>query len=219
MIFARMVSLLLLLLATTGASATEWELARDRNGVKVWTREEPGFPISAFKAVTVVDSSLSGLVSLILDTDSVSQWAYRVLRIEVLSRDDAAATFIIRTETDFPWPLSNRDVVLAGQVSQDEKSRIVTVRSRSTPLGQYPPHPDFVRMPEMIGDWIFRPLGHGKVEVTMIGRANPAGNIPFGVVSLIIHETPYQTLIGLRKIIGQERYQRARLSQIRELQE
>ena len=219
MIFARMVSLLLLLLATAGASATEWELARDRNGVKVWTREEPGFPISAFKAVTVVDSSLSGLVSLILDTDSVSQWAYRVLRIEVLSRDDAAATFIIRTETDFPWPLSNRDVVLAGQVSQDEKSRIVTVRSRSTPLGQYPPHPDFVRMPEMIGDWIFRPLGGGKVEVTMIGRANPAGNIPFGVVSLIIHETPYQTLIGLRKIIGQERYQRARLSQIRELQE
>lgn len=219
MIFARMVRLLLLLLVTTGASATEWELARDRNGVKVWTREEPGFPISAFKAVTVVDSSLAGLVSLILDTDSVSQWAYRVLRIEVLSRDDAAATFIIRTETDFPWPLSNRDVVLAGQVSQDEKSRIVTVRSRSTPLGQYPPHPDFVRMPEMIGDWIFRPLGHGKVEVTMIGRANPAGNIPFGVVSLIIHETPYQTLIGLRKIIGQERYQRARLSQIRELQE
>lgn len=218
MIFARVVGLLLLLV-TAGASAMEWELARDRNGVKVWTREEPGFPISAFKAVTVVDSSLSGLVSLILDTDSVSQWAYRVLRIEVLSRDDAAATFIIRTETDFPWPLSNRDVVLAGQVSQDEKSRIVTVRSRSTPLGQYPPHPDFVRMPEMIGDWIFRPLGHGKVEVTMIGRANPAGNIPFGVVSLIIHETPYQTLIGLRKIIGQERYQRARLSQIRELQE
>lgn len=218
MIFARVVGLLLLLV-TAGASAMEWELARDRNGVKVWTREEPGFPISAFKAVTVVDSSLAGLVSLILDTDSVSQWAYRVLRIEVLSRDDAAATFIIRTETDFPWPLSNRDVVLAGQVSQDEKSRIVTVRSRSTPLGQYPPHPDFVRMPEMIGDWIFRPLGHGKVEVTMIGRANPAGNIPFGVVSLIIHETPYQTLIGLRKIIGQERYQRARLSQIRELQE
>ena len=219
MIFARMVTLLLLLLATTGASATERELARDCKGVKVWTRDEPGFPISAFKAVTVVDSSLSGLVSLIMDTDRINLWAYRIMRIEVLARDDVASTFVIRTETDFPWPLTNRDVVLAGQVSQDEKSRTVTVRSRSTPAGQYPSHPDFLRMPEMIGDWIFRPLGGGKVEVTMIGRANPAGNIPYGVVNLIIHETPYQTLIGLRKIIGQERYQRARLSQIRELQE
>jgi hypothetical protein len=33
----------------------------------------------------------------------------------------------------------------------------------------------------------------------MIGRANPSGNIPFGVVNLIIHETPYRTLLGLRR--------------------
>lgn len=220
MIFAKVTRLFfLLLLVATSAGAAEWELARDRGGVKVWTREEPGFPIRAFKAVTVVDSSLSGLVSLILDTDRVSQWAYRIMKIEVLSRDDAEASFVIRTETDFPWPLSNRDVILAGQVSQDDKTRIVTIRSRSTPVGQYPLDPDFLRMPDMVGDWIFRPLGHGKVEVTMIGRANPAGNIPSAVVNLIIHETPYQTLLGLRKIIGEQRYQGARLPQIRELQE
>lgn len=220
MIFAKVTRLFfLLLLVATSAGAAEWELARDRNGIKVWTREEPGFPIRAFKAVTVVDSSLSGLVSLILDTDRISQWAYRIMRIEVLSRDDATASFVIRTETDFPWPLSNRDVILAGQVSQDDRTKIVTVRSRSTPAGQYPLNPDFLRMPDMVGDWIFRPLGRGKVEVTMIGRANPAGNIPSAVVNLIIHETPYQTLLGLRKIIGEQRYQGARLPQIRELQE
>lgn len=200
--------------------AAEWELARDRKGIKVWTKEEPGYPIRAFKAVTVVESSLTGLVTLIMDTDRVDQWAYRVMRIEVLSRDDEAGTFVIRTETDFPWPLTNRDVVLVGKVSQDDKSRVVTIRSRSTPLGQYPLHPDFLRMPDMVGDWIFRPLPGGRVEVTMIGRANPSGNIPFGVVNLIIHETPYLTLLGLRDLISNERYRNApRLKQIRELDE
>lgn len=200
--------------------SADWELARDRKGIKVWTKEEPGYPIRAFKAVTVVESSLTGLVTLIMDTDRVDQWAYRVMRIEVLSRDDDAGTFVIRTETDFPWPLTNRDVVLVGKVSQDDKSRVVTIRSRSTPPGQYPLHPDFLRMPDMVGDWILRPLPGGRVEVTMIGRANPSGNVPFGVVNLIIHETPYLTLLGLRDMISNERYRNApRLKQIRELDE
>ena len=216
--FSRLVGVALLLLVSVVSQAAEWELARDRNGIKVWTRNEPGYPIRAFKAVTTVDSSLSGLVSLILDTDHVSEWAYRILGVNVLTRDDDAATFVIYTKTDFPWPLSNRDVVLAGQIAQDEKTKLVTIRSRSTPAGQYPEQPGFLRMPDMVGDWIFRPLGAGKVEVTMIGRANPSGNIPFGVVNLIIHETPYRTLQGLRQVIGADRYQRARLKQIKELQ-
>ncbi len=218
MMFSRLVGVALLLLVSVVSQAAEWELARDRNGIKVWTRNEPGYPIRAFKAVTTVDSSLSGLVSLIMDTDHVSEWAYRILGVNVLTRDDDAATFVIYTKTDFPWPLSNRDVVLAGQIAQDEKTKLVTIRSRSTPAGQYPEQPGFLRMPDMVGDWIFRPLGAGKVEVTMIGRANPSGNIPFGVVNLIIHETPYRTLQGLRQVIGADRYQRARLKQIKELQ-
>lgn len=210
----------LMLMAATNVMAAEWELARDRKGIKVWTREEPGYPIRAFKAVTVVESSLTALVTLIMDTDRVDQWAYRVMRIEVLARDDDAGIFVIRTETDFPWPLSNRDVVLVGKVSQEEKSRVVTIRSRSSAAGQYPHHPDFLRMPDMVGDWIFRPLSGGRVEVTMIGRANPSGNIPFGVVNLIIHETPYLTLLGLRELISDDRYRNApRLKQIREMDE
>lgn len=219
MMFSKVVGVALLLLVSVVSQASEWELARDRDGIKVWTRNEPGYPIRAFKAVTTVDSSLSGLVSLIMDTGRVTDWAYRILGVDVLARDDDAATFVIYTKTDFPWPLSNRDVVLAGQVMQDEKTKQVTIRSRSTPAGQYPKNPDFLRMPDMVGDWIFRPLGAGKVEVTMIGRANPSGNIPFGVVNLIIHETPYRTLQGLRRVIGAERYQRTQLKQIKELQD
>ena len=220
MVFSKVAVLALLLLAGVTSHASEWDLVRDRNGIKVWTRDEPGFPIRAFKAVTVVDASLTGLVTLIMDTERVNTWAYRVDRIEVLAKDDDAGTFVIRTETDFPWPLTNRDVVLAGKVSQDERTRVVTIRSRSVPAGQYPVHPDFVRMPEMVGDWIFRPLTGGRVEVTMVGRADPAGNVPTAVVNLIIHETPYQTLLGLRKRVADERYRNApRFKLIRELGE
>jgi hypothetical protein len=195
----------------------DWSLARDRDGIKVWTRLLPDFPIREFKAVVTVKSTLSGLVNLILDTDHADRWVYRTDRITVLKRDDAKGTFLIRVETDFPWPLSDRDAVLEGQIVQDEKTGVVTVRSHAQASGLYPLNPDFVRMADMDGTWIFRPLGQGMVEVTMIGRADPAGHIPASAVNLIIHETPYRTLQGLRKVIGDVRYQKTPMPQIRDM--
>lgn len=190
------------------------EPVKDSHGIKVWTYEIPNYPIRGFKATTVVKSSLSGLVNLIMDTDNASEWVYRTDKIEVLKRDDAQQTFLVRAETDFPWPLKDRDVIVQGKVSQDPASLVVTIQSQS--VGGYPAREDFVRMPDMQGTWIFKPLGKGQVEVTMIGRADPAGVLPHAVINLVIQETPYNTLKGLQKVIGAEKYQKPRLKQIQE---
>jgi hypothetical protein len=201
------------------ASADEgWELAKDSDGIRVWTRYVPGHPIREFRAVTVVRSSLSGLVNLILDTDHAARWIYRTMSVQVVKRDDEKQTFVVRVETDFPWPLANRDVVVAGRITQGAGAGAVTIRSQAVPDGVYPRDPAFVRMPDFVGDWIFRPLGGGMVEVTMQGRADPGGLIPAAVVNLIIYETPYLTLRGLRDVIGDARYQEHLLPQIREPQ-
>lgn len=206
----------LLLLSGAAAADEDWSLARDSNNIKVWTRLEAGHPVRSFKAVTVVKSTVTGLVSLILDTDNASRWIYRIDRVDVLRRDDQKATFVVRVVTDFPWPLNDRDVVVLGQIVQDEKTGIVTISSHTPPKGQYPELPGYVRIPDFDGQWQFRPLSGGLVEVTMTGRADPGGIIPASAVNLIIHETPYYTLKGLRKVIGDARYQKAQLEQIRE---
>lgn len=208
----------LLLLSCGSYADDDWSLARDRSDIKVWTRTIPDYPIRGFKAVTVVKSSLSGLISLIMDTERADQWIYRTMRVDVLKRDDEKSTFVIRVVTDFPWPLSNRDVIVAGRMSQDDKTGTVIVSSRSLVSPQYPPLDEFVRMPDIDGNWIFRPLGKGLVEVTMQGRADPGGSIPPSVVNLIIHETPYRTLQGLRRMISDRRYQDASFTMIREPQ-
>jgi hypothetical protein len=61
-----------------------------------------------------------------------------------------------------------------------------------------------------------KPLGHGEVEVTMIGLADPAGSLPSGAVNLLIHETPYRTLQGMRSAVSAAVYQQVRASQIQE---
>ncbi|MFN3398043.1 MAG: START domain-containing protein [Sulfurimicrobium sp.] len=211
--------LCLLLLLSLPAHA-DWDLARERNGISVWTQPQPGFPIHAFRATTIVPSTLNAVVALILDTASAPRWAYRTSRISVLEQDEAKGTFLIQADTDFPWPLSDRDVVLAGQVSQDEKTRVVTIRSRAVQdVVRYPPREGFLRMRDMDGVWQLRPLPGAKVEVSMTGRADPGGAIPAGVINLLIHETPYQTLRRLREVVQEAHYQQARVAGIRELAE
>jgi len=68
----------------------------------------------------------------------------------------------------------------------------------------------------MQGQWAFRPLGGGMVEVTMSGRAHPGGSIPEWAVSLVIQETPWQTLKALRRVVARHSYQYAPLPQIKE---
>jgi hypothetical protein len=211
-----LLGVLLLMPALCVHAEESWSLARERDGIRVWTREISGYPIRAFKAEMTVKSNLAGLVNLIMDTENASRWVYRTDRIQLLKRDNEKATFVIRVETDFPWPLTNRDVVLGGSVVQEEKTGTVTIQSNSLPAGEYPESPDFVRMPDMAGTWMFRPIGNGWVEVTMIGRANPGGNIPAGVVNLIIHETPLRTMQAMRRVVGEARYQKTPVPQIRE---
>lgn len=211
-----MMTLLLVAGVVQAAPEERWELATDSDGIRVWTREIPGSPLRAFKATMVVRSTLAGLVNVIQDTDNAPRWVYRTDRILLLKRDDSRGTFVIRVETDFPWPLTDRDVVVAGLVTQDERSGTVTIQSRSVSGPEYPLNPSFVRMPDMEGTWVFRPLGNEMVEVTMVGRADPSGAIPPGIVNLIIDVTPFRTMQGLRRLLPDLRYQKALLPQIRE---
>jgi hypothetical protein len=205
----------MLMAVTVSHADPAWTPALEKNGVAVWTRAAPGFSVHEFKAVTRVRSTLTGLVALILDTGNAPAWVFRTRRIDVLHRDDKAGEFRIRVITEFPWPLHDREVVVEGKIRQEADGRVV-ITSRSADSSQEAPEPGCVRMPYFSGTWIFRPLGKGEVEVTMQGLADPGGIIPGGIVNLIIHETPYQTLRGLRRVIGNPQYQAVAMARIRE---
>lgn len=204
--------------ANTVALANEegWTLARDRAGIQVWTRSIPDYPIREFKAVTTVKTTLNGLVALIMDTPNATRWVYRTTRIDLLKRDDVRGYFLIQVLMDFPWPMSNRDAIMEGYIRQDDNG-VVTVKSHTIESSTHLSPSGYIRMTDMLGNWRFKPLKDGIVEVTMQGRANPGGSIPAGVINLLVHETPYKTLQGLRRVIGSDIYQKQSFPQIREV--
>lgn len=211
--------LLVMSLSAPACAALEgggWEGGKESDGIRVWTRAIPGSPVRAFKATMVTKTSLAGLVNLIQDTDNAPRWVYSTDRIQLLKRDIDKGTFVLRAQINIPWPLTDRDVIVGGQVVQDEKTHVVTITSRALVSPEYPADPAYVRMPQMEGLWVFRPMGNDLVEVTMYGHADPGGHIPPGIVNMMIDMTPRKTLEGMRRMLPDPRYQRAPLPQIRE---
>lgn len=190
------------------------KLILDRQGIKIWSYQVPNSPLYGFRAVTTVKSTLSGLVSLIADTQNGSRWLYRTSHIDLLQRNDADMSFTVRVVTDFPWPFNDREALVFGRISQDPQSYQVRIDSHN--VDTFPVDRCCLRMPSVEGSWIFKPLADGQVEVTMTGHADPGGRVPVSVVNLLIQEHPYNSLKGLRRIIGESRYQNGHFLTIRE---
>mgnify|MGYP003351964726 CR=1 FL=1 len=190
------------------------KLILDKNNIKIWSYKVPQSPLYGFKAVTTVKSTLSGLVALITDTQNANRWLYRTSRIDVLARDDGQQFFTIRVITDVPWPLTDREALVDVRITQDKTGRVRIDSNESVNASKYPVADCCLRMPMVKGYWLFKPVGNGMVEVTMSGHADPGGMIPKGLVNFLIQEHPYNTLQGLRRVIGDTTYQKAQYPHI-----
>lgn len=199
----------------SGASATsasaEWELVRDRDNVKVWTRPVPGSDIQAVRAETLVPVELNQAMALLDDTAACPRWMHQcadpalVRKISPLERYTYMAI-------DLPWPASDRDVLVHVNIGQQESNREVSVHL----LGVEPKPEIADRMPKrkgreplrsMNGKFTLLPTGATSTRVSYELHLELGGSLPASVVNKQLIDNPFNTLKNMRSIAAEPRYQ------------
>lgn len=203
-----------LLFLATGLAAEPWKLVRNEGGVRVYNRTVAGSEIPELRAEMVVRSSLSGLVALFQDLGGYSSW-YDSLMNTRLVRRLGPLVLIGYAEVDFPWPASNRDMILRYSITQDPRSLTVRVRMKNMP-DYLPVRPGIVRLRHVTGSWEFRAVASGRVLVVMRTHSEPGGSIPAWISEAAVTSAPLRALHGLRRHVGQPQYQRQCFAQIKE---
>ena len=203
-------ALLLTLLNTSHAdmsamNTTNERLMLDKKGIKVWTYQTPNNPVMNYRATTIVDGSMANLLSLILDTNHLVDWVPYVKAVDVIERNDQQGNFIIRMEMNFPFPLQNRDVVVKGKISQDSDGTIF-IKNQAANDARVPVQAKIVRITQYQGDWQLKPLPNGKISVTNLGYADPAGHIPLAVANMFTQQLPYEMMAKLQGEHNRGRY-------------
>jgi hypothetical protein len=182
--------------------------------MKVYTRT---FPDSKFKAIQVeieLDATLSQLVALLMDVNTASEWLYST-KTSVLLKQLSPSELVYYSEVRLPWPMSNRDFIARLKVTQDTKTKVVTIDGPTMP--DYIPVKDgIVRVTKAAGRWVITPVGARHIKVRYTLRTDPGGDLPAWLFNLFATKGPTESFQNLKEQLKKPEYVHARLSYIRD---
>jgi len=200
-------------------SADDWTLRRhdEEHDIVVYERTTTeGY--REFRGVTHVRGRLSALVALLGDEERMPDWIYRTSEVRTLEElsDTENFTYIVNK---MPWPFRDRDSVVRAELAQDPLTQVVTVRANSAP-DYHPTHKRYIRMPVVGSTWLFAPLPDGRTRIEFRGYADPGGRLSSGLLkkfqAMLVWHAPHQTLLRMRELIPDPKYQSANYRFIQE---
>lgn len=190
-----------------------WELRKDQNGIKVYTRSVEGADVKEVKVTLSLAASFTELAALLMDASAHEQWVYNTRRSYVVQQVHQQRQ-IYYSETKLPWPMGNRDVVAELIISQDAITKVMIVTCVSVD-GIVPEKKGIVRVPMSQVKWIVTPNAEGGVDIEYTAQADPAGSMPAWLANAFITKGPYETFLKLKEVIKQGRYRGVQFASIR----
>lgn len=174
-----------------------WKLRKDKDGIRVYTRDREGRGMLEYRAMTTIETTLEQLVEIIRDVENYPAWTSNC-DSAIVYRAINDTTWIEYMISPVPWPMSDRDVVMEFVVVK-QTDDYFEAHLRSVP-DAVPENRRYVRMKESGGFWIFKRNDANRVEVIHQFFGNPEGNIPNWIVNMFIVSGPLKTLENLKKL-------------------
>jgi hypothetical protein len=202
--------LLVLLIGRQRVSAQSvWELRTEKKDIKVYTRTFPDSKFKAIKVELILQTTLSRLVTVLLDVNTATDWVYATKSATVL-KQLSPSEVIYYSEVRLPWPLSNRDFIVHLVTSQDTHTRVVTIQGPT--INNYiPEKKDIVRVKQSEGHWILTPMDNGHIRVEYTLRTDPGGDIPAWLFNLFVTKGPLESFDNLKTQLNKPEYANSRL--------
>ncbi len=182
-----------LLMGQPSFAQSDWSLAKDAEGIKVYVRNVEGSPLREFRGEAQLKATPEDVVKVLRDADAFRKWMPDVAASELLKATDTEQLHYLDNKA--PWPVSNRDGVYHFTYSRAGDGT-VTIRVEAVP-GYAPLREGKVRIPQANGQWKLVPSAD-SVNVTYQMHASPGGSIPNWLANQTVVDTPYGTLKALR---------------------
>ena len=205
---------LLLFLSSIAIAQTDWQLKVDKEGIKVYTKQMENSPLKAVKTVCTINTSLTILTALLLDINNTPEWVYATKKISLL-KQVSLSDLIYYSEIEIPWPVSNRDFIVLLKVTQDQKTKVVSVIGDNKP-DYLPAVKNVVRIKRSYSKWLISPLPNGQVKIEYILEVDPGGVIPAWLINMFATKGPYETFKKLREEVKKPAYIQASLAFIKD---
>lgn len=188
----------------------DWTLKRAKDGISIYTKTVSSSGLKGIRVKCSLPAKLSQMVALIMDVDAGEEWVYGT-KSSVLLRKVSPSELYYYSEVDIPWPLSNRDFIAHLIVSQDPRTKVVTING-PTEATYLPVKKNIVRVNHSNGKWILTPTKNNSIQIDYTLEVDPGGTIPVWLVNLFATSGPTETFKKMKTQIQKPQYVNAHLS-------
>jgi hypothetical protein len=195
------------------ASAQPWELKKEEDGIRIYTRTADNSRFNEVKVETIVSGKLSSLAALILDIGSYPNWSFNTEKTSVLKRVGPGELYYYSL-IHSPWPASDRDLAVHLHISQDSSTRTMYIHATGIP-GYIPEKKGIVRVPVSIERWVVTPLPGDRIRINYELQVDPGASAPAWLINLLSTKGPFETFCHIRDQLKQPKYHDATLAFIR----
>ena len=194
----RPVLILLITVLCTVASAQNWQLKKDRDGIKVWVRTAADAGnLKESKAHMITEGQIDDFLDILLDFETYVDWTPKARSgrlVEQVDRD----TYIFYSIYKAPM-VSDRDLVARLDILErsDDGVRVVM---EAVP-DRLPEEDGLIRMPAYRGEYIVDVLEDGRLDITLQYLADPGGRVPDWMVNSTASDVPFDLFRNLREAL------------------
>jgi len=180
---------------TLFAQEEDWELKKEDDGIKVYTRAVEGTNIKEFKASTIINASSESLYEIILDVENYPKWIEDVEYAEKLYHKENQIGMYY--QLSLPWPMKDRDLAIVSNINRNtDNSILFELEGKSELMAD---DDEFIRISNINGEWSIEPIDSNRSEVHYRFLADPEGFLPAWVVNIFIVDGPFKTMQNLEE--------------------
>jgi hypothetical protein len=173
-----------------------WVLKKNKDGIQVFVRDVDGIDFKEFLGVTVMDAPMATIDKIISDVPNQVNWMCDTIESKVIKNDPVNP---IQYNVVTAPLVSNRDVVIQTRIVRTP-TKIVRA-FQGIELASVPQRKGIVRMPKMVGVWMFEAVGKNQTKVTYQNLADPGGSLPSGLVNMTVVKMPFVSLQKMKEQI------------------
>jgi len=183
-----------LFLSVTSEAQAKWELIHNEEGIKIYSSGERANGVIPFKAVGKIQGPLDKVVEIMMNHEQKNQWSPKLDSVKIhqqLGPNDFIFSEFYRT----PWPSTDREFLLKGNVKYLENKVIFSAKSIDNELK----NEDYIQTEVHRLELTLEKIADNETAIEFSFHGDMKGWMPVWLMNLIQKKWPMRFIQGLQR--------------------
>jgi len=179
--------------------SSEWKLVTEEGNIRVFTRKSIQSDFKEVRILATMDVEFGAFIDALNDVAAYEQWVYKCKNPKKINLVNSSELYYY-VQTDLPFPLSDRDLVVHSRQWVSEDGMSYHTHSIAVP-NVLEERKGIVRIQSYESFWDVTQDEYGTLSIDYRVIADPGGYLPAWMVNMAVTQGPLETMKNLESFV------------------